>query len=109
LASKTPLSPFENFSERGKSAVGLQVNTLIAVCSLNFVKWLEALRSVPVVKQVSLVGKAPFFPDSGYFTWQLTLQHLASLHGHQGFKALVFSAPELIMAHFQASNRPSAL
>ena len=71
--------------------MGLQVNTLITVGPLDFVKWLETLRSVPVVEQVSLVGKAPFFHDSGYFTWQLTLQHLASLHGHQRFKALIFS------------------
>ena len=54
-------------------------------------KWLKTLRSVPVVKQVSLVGNTPFLHDGGYFTRQLTLQHLASLHGHQGFKTLVFS------------------
>ena len=54
-------------------------------------KWLKTLRSVPVIEQVGLVNKAPFLHDGGYFTWQLTLQHLASLHGHQGFKALVFS------------------
>ena len=54
-------------------------------------KWLKTLRSVPVVQQVSLVGNAPFFHDGGYFAWQLALKHLASLHGHQGFKTLVFS------------------
>jgi hypothetical protein len=91
LASKTPLSPFENFSESEKSAVGLQVNTLITVSPLDFVKWLETLRSVPVVEQVRLMGNAPFLHDAGYFTWQLALKHLARLHGHQRFKTLVFS------------------
>lgn len=71
--------------------MGLQVNTLITVRPLDFVKWLKTLRSVPVIEQVGLVNKAPFLHDGGYFTWQLTLQHLSSLHGHQGFKALVFS------------------
>ena len=52
--------------------MGLQVNTLITVCPLDFVKWLKTLHPVPVIEQVSLVGKAPFFHDSGYFTWQLT-------------------------------------
>ena len=54
-------------------------------------KWLKTLRSVPVIEQVGLVNKAPFLHDGGYFTRQLTLQHLASLHGNQGFKTLVFS------------------
>ena len=71
--------------------MGLQVNTLITICPLDFVKWLKTLRSVPVIEQVGLVNKTPFFHDGGYFTWQLTFQHFASLHGHQGFKALVFS------------------
>ena len=91
MALKTPLSPFENFSEREKSAVDLQVNTLITVCPLDFVKWLKTLRSVPVIEQVGLVNKAPFLHDGGDFTRQLTFQHLASLHGNQRFKTLVFS------------------
>ena len=58
--------------------MGLQVNTLITVGPLDFVKWLKTLRSIPVVQQVSLVSNAPFFHDGGYFAWQLALQHLAS-------------------------------